>query len=127
MVDMAYLTSKEVKDLEFSSDGKGYLLIETHRRKTGKKVEIALPPDAFNYPLFVLYLKHMEKTGYLLPIFRDKDETDKKKLNRIRYATEWVNRKLHGHGKIEGYKAYVGVWKEFNEWLINLTEKNTIH
>lgn len=127
MVDLANLTNNEVKELEFSPDGKGNLFIVTHRSKTGKIVRIVLQPDLFNYPLFLPYLQHMDKTGYLLPIFREKDDTERKKLNRIRYATEWVNRKLHGHGKIEGYKAYVGIWKEFNEWLINLTEKNTIH
>ena len=126
MVDMAKLTSNEVKDMEYSVNGKGYLLIVTHRSKTGKEVNIVLSPDAFNIPLFKPYLKHMAETDYLMPIFRKTDDTEKKRLNRIRYATEWVNRKLHGHGKIGGYKPYVGVWKEFNEWLLDLTKDNVI-
>ena len=126
MVDLANLTTNEVKDLQFSSDGKGYLFIVTHRSKTGKEVQIVLPPDAFNYPLFFPYIKHMEETDYLLPIFRKQDDTEKKRLNRIRYATEWVNRKLHGHGKIESYKPYVGVWREFNEWLLKSVNKKNL-
>lgn len=127
MVDMAKLTSKEVKDLEFSPQGNGYLIIETHRSKTGKEVRIALPPDLFNYPLFLPYLKHMEETDYFLPIYRNTDDTEKKRLNRIRYATEWVNRNLKGHGKLCGYKPYIGVWREFNEWLLKLTANNNIN
>jgi hypothetical protein len=126
MVDLAYLTNNEVKEMKFSPEGKGYLLIVTHRRKTGKEVRIVLTPDIFNYPLFSPYLTLLEETGYLLPIFRKEDETETKKLSRIRYATEWVNRKLHGHGKVGGYKPYVGVWREYNEWLTNTVKKNTI-
>lgn len=126
LVDLAKLTNNEVKDLEFSPDGKGYLFIETHRSKTGKEVQIVLTPDSFNYPLFMPYIQHMVETGYLLPIFRKEDDTEKKRLHRVRHATEWVNRKLHGHGVIQGRKAYVGVWSEFNNWLLKLTEKNVI-
>lgn len=124
MVDMANLTINEVKEMKVSQDGKSYLFIVTHRSKTGKEVRIVLPPNSFNYPLFLPYIKHMEETGYFLPIFRKKDDTEKKKLSRIRYATEWVNRKLHGHEKICGYKPYVGIWREFNEWLIKTVEKS---
>ena len=127
MVDMAYLTNKEVKDLEFSPEGKGYLLIVTHRRKTGKEVRIVITQDPFNYTLFAPYLTLMEETGYLLPIFRKEDDTETKKLSRIRYVTEWVNRKLHGHGKVGGYKPYVGIWREDNDWLSDTVEKNTLH
>ena len=126
MVDMAHLTNREVNNIEYSYDGEGYIIIETHRSKTGKEVRIVLESTPFNYALFVHYLDYMEKNDYLLPIFRKKDDTDKKKLIRIRYATEWVNRKLHGHGKCGGYKAYVGVWREYNEWLLALTEDNII-
>ncbi|MBR1505090.1 MAG: site-specific integrase [Prevotella sp.] len=126
MVDMANLTSNEVKDMEFSPNGEGYLLIVTHRSKTGKEVRIVLEADAFNYPLFIPYLENMLKTDRLFPIFRKQDDTEKKKLVRIRYATEWVNRKLHGHGKLDGYKAYVGIWREYNEWLLNIVKDNCI-
>ena len=126
MVDMANLTANQVKNLEFSLNGQGYLLIVTHRSKTGKEVRIVLSGDSFNYPLFRPYLLHMIETNYLLPIFRKIDDTEKKRHSRIRYATEWVNRKLKGHGKINGYKEYGGIWKEFNEWLLRLIDKNTI-
>lgn len=126
LVDLANLTSNEVKDMEYSTDGKGYLLIKTHRRKTGKEVRIVLSPDPFNYPLFLPYLKNMDETGYFLPIFRKKDDTEKKRLHRIRYATEWVNRRLKGYNNVSGFKPYKGIWKEFNEWLTNYTKDNNI-
>lgn len=126
MVDLAYLTSKEVNKIDYSHDGDGYIIIETHRSKTGKEVRIVITTDPINSLLFLPYFDYMGKNDYLLPIFRDKDNTERKRLNRIRYATEWVNRKLHGHGSVNGYKAYVGVWREFNEWLINITENNVI-
>lgn len=126
LVDLANLTSNEVKDMEYSTDGKGYLLIKTHRRKTGKEVRIVLSPDPFNYPLFLPYLKNMDETGYFLPIFRKKDDTEKKRLHRIRYATEWVNRRLKGYNNVNGFKPYKGIWKEFNEWLTNYTKDNNI-
>lgn len=126
MVDMAYLTNKEVNQIKYSYDGEGYIIIETHRSKTGKEVRIVLESTPFNYVLFVPYLDYMEQNDYLLPIFRKVDDTDKKKLNRIRYATEWVNRKLHGHGECGGYKPYGGIWREFNQWLLTLTEDNII-
>lgn len=127
MVDMAHLTSKEVKDFQFSQGGNGYLVIVTHRRKTGKEVRIVLSSDPLNYLLFLPYLKLMEDTDYLLPIFRREDDTEAKRLSRIRYATEWVNRRLHGHGKVGGYKPYVGIWHEYNDWLTDIVEKNTLH
>lgn len=126
MVDMAKLTTSEVKDFEYSHDGKGYLIITTHRSKTGKEVTIVLTPDLYNYPLFKFYIEYMRENNHLLPIFRKKDDTEKKQISRIRYATEWVNRKLHGHGSIDGRKAYVGIWNEFNQWLTDTVEKNVI-
>ena len=120
LVDMAKLTDKEAQQIVSSTDGELYLIIATHRSKTGKEVVIVVKTDEFTGALLNPYIEHsMRDNGYFLPIIRKKDDTERKVLVRIRYATEWVNRNLHGHKGFGGYKAYDGIWKEFNNWLIS--------
>ena len=53
----------------------------------------------------------MADKGFLLPILTDKDDTDEKILNKMRYATSAINRNL----KI--------IWDEYNSWVKQITEE----
>lgn len=127
MVDLANLTSDQMISQRFSDADNPYLYIVTKRSKTGREVQIAVEMDDFNYKLFEPYIEYMQTFKRLLPIFRDIDNTDKKRHLRRVYATQWANRNLKGYSKkISGYKPYVGIWREYNDWVKELVKsKNT--
>ena len=83
----------------------------TNRSKTHKPVPIAVRMDALAITLITPYLHYMEDNGFLLPILTDRDDTDEKILNKMRYATSAINKNL----KL--------VWDEYNSWVKQITEE----
>ena len=111
LIDMAKLKIENIDSTRVTDANNKYLVVNTKRSKTHKPVPIAVRMDALAITLITPYLNYMADKGFLLPILTDKDDTDEKILNKMRYATSAINRNL----KI--------IWDEYNSWVKQITEE----
>ena len=109
LIDMAKLKIENVDSTRLSDENNKYLVIMTNRSKTHKPVPIAVRMDALAITLITPYLHYMADNGFLLPILTDKDDTDEKILNKMRYATSAINKNLKF------------IWDEYNSWVKQIT------
>ena len=111
LIDLAKLRSDNFVTARVTDKTNRYLEVHTKRSKTRKDVPIAIRFDIFNYALLKPYLDYMKENDFFLPILKKSDDTDRKILIKMRYATSCINRNLKE------------VWKEYNEWLRDLVDK----
>lgn len=111
LIDLAKLRSDNFVLARISDKANRYLEVHTKRSKTRKDVPIAVRFDEFHAFLIMPYLEYMKDNDFFLPILRKSDDTDKKVLVRMRYATTTINKNLKE------------VWKEYNMWLRGLVDK----
>ena len=111
LIDMAKLRSVNVDKTRMTDKNNRYLEVHTKRSKTRKDVPIAVRINNFNVLIIPPYLEYLAEHDFLLPILTSSDDTDKKILNKMRYATTAINKNLKE------------VWKEYNSWLKEIVEK----
>ena len=111
LIDMAKLRGVNFDTTRMTDKTNRYIEIHTKRSKTRKDVPIAVKMNDFNAPLITPYIFYMADNDFFLPILKGSDDTDKKILVKMRYATSAINRNLKE------------VWKEYNTWLMDLVEK----
>lgn len=111
LIDMAKLRGVNFDTTRMTDKTNRYIEIHTKRSKTRKNVPIAVKMNDFNAPLITPYIFYMADNDFFLPILKGSDDTDKKILVKMRYATSAINRNLKE------------VWKEYNTWLMDLVEK----
>ena len=111
LIDMAKLRSVNFDTTRMTDKTNRYIEVHTKRSKTRKDVPIAVRMNDFNAPLITPYILYMADNDFFLPILKESDDTDKKILVKMRYATSAINRNLKE------------VWKEYNKWLMELVEK----
>lgn len=111
LIDMAKLKLENVDSTRVSDENNKYLVVTTNRSKTHKPVPIAVRMDALAVVLINPYLNYLADNGFFLPILSDRDNTDEKILNRMRYATTAINKNLKE------------IWKEYNTWVKEITEE----
>ena len=111
LIDMAKLRSINVDKTRMTDNNNKYLEVHTKRSKTRKDVPIAVRINSFNGLIIPPYLDYLAKHDFLLPILTSSDDTDKKILNKMRYATTAINKNLKE------------VWREYNNWLKEIVDK----
>lgn len=111
LIDMAKLRSVNIDKTRLTDNENRYLEIHTKRSKTRKDVPIAVKINSFNIMLLYPYLEYLAVHDFLLPILTSSDDTEKKVLNKMRYATTAIGKNLKE------------VWKEYNSWLMEIVEK----
>lgn len=111
LIDMAKLRSSNFDTTRMTDKANHYVEVHTKRSKTRRDVPIAVRMDNFNALLITPYIKYMADNVFFLPILKESDDTDKKILVKMRYATSAINKNLKD------------VWKEYNTWLMDLVEK----
>ena len=111
LIDMAKLRSGNIDKTRMTDNNNRYLQIRTKRSKTRKDVLIAVRMNTFNALLIPPYIEYMVEHDFLLPILTSSDDTDKKILNKMRYATTAINKNLKE------------VWNEYNNWLNEIVER----
>ena len=105
LIDMAKLKLENVDSTMVTDKDNKYLVIKTNRSKTHKPVPIAVRMDNLATTIITPYLKYMADNNYLLPILSDRDDTEEKVLNKMRYATSAINKNLKE------------IWHEYNAWI----------
>lgn len=111
LIDLAKLRSANFVLARITDKNNHYFEIHTKRSKTRKDVPIAVRFEGFNVALLEPYIEYMKEHDFFLPILKESDDTDKKILVKMRYATSSINKNLKE------------VWKEYNSWLRDLVDK----
>lgn len=111
LIDLAKLRSDNFVLARITEKNNRYIEVHTKRSKTRKNVPIAVRFDEFHAFLLKPYIDYMKEYDFFLPILKESDDTDRKILVKMRYATSVINRNLKE------------VWKEYNLWLKDLVDK----